>query len=305
MRPELSHDEAFAALDAVALDAIDAAEREAVLAHIEGCDVCRAELESLRATAAHLAFATPLADEATIASRARIRGHLMARASASVAVDAHPRRTPTSSVAPQASSPLMFPRNDQAALHSTDPRDMIPPGFRYAKLMAMAASILFVVSLGALGWALNDRQNLREAFTAQAAQSQRLVHAGDSLAAIIAVRDSLLAGLTGRDVSVMTLTSSAAKEPFARMFWDRTHNTWTLITHNMPALKSGRTYQLWLVTPTAKISAGTFDPRNGDAVVRATYALSAPLQALVVTEEPTGGVPQPTGSAVVAVNVGS
>ena len=43
--------------------------------------------------------------------------------------------------------------------------------------------------------------------------------------------------------------------------------------------------------------AGTFQPQNGDAVIRATYALPADaLKALAVTEEPAGGVPQPTGS---------
>ena len=83
----------------------------------------------------------------------------------------------------------------------------------------------------------------------------------------MAARDSLIAGVAGRDVTVMTLTSAAAKDPYARMFWDRARHTWTIIAHNMPALKSGRTYQLWLVTPKAKISAGTFAVRNGEAVV--------------------------------------
>ena len=38
-----------------------------------------------------------------------------------------------------------------------------------------------------------------------------------------------------------------------------------------------------------------------DAVVRATYPLARDsLQAIAVTEEPAGGVPQPTGAMVVA-----
>jgi len=86
------------------------------------------------------------------------------------------------------------------------------------------------------------------------------------------------------------------------MFWDKSRNTWTMVAHNMPALKPGRTYQLWLVTPDRKISAGTFEPRDGDAMVRATYALSDKLMALAVTEEPMGGMPQPTGSMVMLAN---
>ena len=43
-----------------------------------------------------------------------------------------------------------------------------------------------------------------------------------------------------------------------------------------------------------------------EGIVRATYALGDnPLQAIAVTEEPEGGVPQPTGAIVVAAAAGS
>jgi anti-sigma-K factor RskA len=101
---------------------------------------------------------------------------------------------------------------------------------------------------------------------------------------------------------MMTLTATGGRAPVAHMFWDRAHNTWTLVAHNMPELKPGRTYQLWLVTADQKISAGTFEPRDGDAMMRATYALADPLMALAVTEEPAGGMPQPTGAMVMVAN---
>jgi anti-sigma-K factor RskA len=105
----------------------------------------------------------------------------------------------------------------------------------------------------------------------------------------------------------MTLTKSGANAPFARMFWDKTKNTWTFVAHDMPDLKPGRTYQLWLVTAAgAKISAGTFDPQAGEAVVRATYALARDsLSAVAVTEEASGGAPQPTGAPIIAVAAGT
>jgi hypothetical protein len=55
--------------------------------------------------------------------------------------------------------------------------------------------------------------------------------------------------------------------------------------------KSGRTYQLWLVTPTAKINAGTFMPKpDGEVMMRATYAMAGDsLAAVAVTDEPMGG----------------
>jgi hypothetical protein len=336
VKSELSHDEAFAALDAAALDALDAVEREAVFAHVARCTACAAELEMLRATAANLAFAAPLAADAATATRKRIGARLTARAAA----DAQARgvvpggssssvaQPPSGSLSP--SVPHAAPQSPQLSVssslpiagtlgvpdRSSGPRRAHAPSTtskrtagiiarRGAEWLAIAASVLVVVSAGLLWSALRDRENLRASLGVEVAASQRAQQSRDSLRAVVASRDSLLAGITGRDVAVMTLTSRAARAPFAWMFWDKKQNTWTLIAHNMPALKAGRTYQLWLVTPTAKISAGTFDPQNGDAVVRATYALApSSLEALAVTEEPAGGMPQPTGEPVVAVRAG-
>jgi hypothetical protein len=320
VKPELSHDEAFAALDAAALDALDVSVREAVFAHVAQCAVCGAELEVLRATAAHLAFAAPLTADSATATRNRIGARLTARAAA----DARARGLSASPPTPTAQAPslsLASPslpiaggmgvpdrssgarRDAGSSVSAKRSAGFVPR--RGAEWLAIAASVLVVVS-GALLWsARQEGENLRTSLKAQLASSQRVQQSRDSLRAVVASRDSILAGMTGRDVAVMTLTSSAARAPFAWMFWDKKQNTWTLVAHNMPQLKAGRTYQLWLVTPTAKISAGTFDPQNGDAVVRATYALAPnSLQALAVTEEPAGGVPQPTGEPVVAVQAG-
>lgn len=165
--------------------------------------------------------------------------------------------------------------------------------------MALAASILFVVTLGALIITNNERNDLRDTLRAQMRVRDGTAARADSLARVVALRDSMIAGLTGRDVVMLTLTSGGANA-YARMFWDRARNSWTFIAHNMPALRPGRTYQLWLVTSKAKISAGTFSPRNGEAVVFAQGAPPDPLSAVAVTEEPDGGVAQPTGPMVIA-----
>ena len=277
MTRELTHDEAFAMLDALALDALDPAERDAVLAHVAGCEICRAELAILRETASRLAFAAPAASSA--GSRERIHSRLMDR----VGADARARGV----------VPLRPPASET------------PPGrgggWRRAEWLAVAASVLFFITGVLFANATRDRQNLRDALQAELARGQSARTSTDSLRTVVALRDSMIAGLIGRDVAVVSLTASGAKAPFARMFWDTTRNTWTLVAHNMPALKTGRTYQLWLVTKTAKISAGTFEPTNGDAVVRATYPLARDsLQAIAITEEPAGGVPQPTGAMIVA-----
>jgi Anti-sigma-K factor rskA len=283
MTPEMTHDEAFAELGAVAFDLLDAAQRDAVMAHVSSCGECRAELDALREAAAELALAAPAASAPVVATRERVRARLLARA----ASDARARKL--------GASPLLIPR--PIAPPSSPAAVDVP---RRTPWFAIAASILLVASLGALGWSLRERQTLIDAAKAQSAVADAARRAADSLSAQVAWRDSLIAGVAGRDVAVMTLTSRAAKDPYARMFWDRARHTWTMIAHSMPDLNSGRTYQLWLVTPKSKISAGTFTVRNGDAIVRATYDLTEPLDAIAVTEEPAGGVAQPTGPVIVA-----
>jgi anti-sigma-K factor RskA len=301
MMRELTHDEAFAALDAAALDVLEGSERAAVLTHIEGCSICKAELETIRSTVANLAFSTALAADTPTASRSRIRRRLLERATAEPKPDASARLTPTVVTLPigtvvqtpdQASPP-----NGVRAMRAGVART----GWRAAEWTAMAAGILLAASLGIIGAMWQERGRLHDEIDEQTVRARTAIASTDSLRAALSARDSLLGGLTGRDVAVMTLTSSAARSPFARMFWDQSRNTWTLVAHNLPPLKPGRTYQLWLVTKTAKISAGTFAERNGDAVVRATYALPPEeLRALAVTEEPAGGAPQPTSAPLIA-----
>jgi anti-sigma factor RsiW len=304
MKATMSHDEAFAELDAVVFDLLDEAERDAALAHIEGCAECRAELDRRRAIVGDLAFAAPLSTDTATGGRSRVRERLMTRAMAEQppvsrgrvmtrsTTPARPSRSPGQSR--QAVSPILVPPAAQSPIY-------IHTSFqRNATWLAVAAGVVFVVTMGLFGATFRDRNEIRDALEAQKMVAVKSTQAADSLGKLLAARDSLIAGLAGRDVTMMTLTSSAAREPYGRMFWDRARNRWTFIASNMPALKPGRTYQLWLVTSKSKISAGTFQTQNGEAILQATYALTEPLSAIAVTEEPAGGVPQPTGVPVIA-----
>jgi len=67
----------------------------------------------------------------------------------------------------------------------------------------------------------------------------------------------------------------------------------------LPALSSGKTYQMWLVPASgAPISAGVFTPQEAAALVTAQVPLNTTPKAFAVTIEPDGGVPQPTGPQV-------
>lgn len=288
MRQVMPHEDAFAALGAAALDALDASERAAVYAHVEGCAVCTAELASLRDAAALIAFSSPLSADTAQRSRGRIRTKLLARIVAEG----------TGASAPASSIPhVVFPTERPKTKQVEAPR----MNWWRPEFFAIAASVLFIASATMLSMVMRDRENLQNSMREQTAALQQAHSTTDSLRVAVMKRDSIIAGITGKDVAMMTLASTAASSPFAHMFWDKAHNTWTLVAHNMPNLKPGRTYQLWLVTPRAKISAGTFMANNGEAMMRATYQLaSTDLRALAVTEEPMGGMPQPTSPPVIA-----
>jgi len=267
--------------------------RSTVQAHASQCETCGPELASLRETFAQLAFAAPPATEIASGAEARIHSRLMDR----VAADG--RAKGGASLHLESSSPSVPPRPPMSM--AEERRVISSLAWRRAEWVAAAASVLLVVSIGLLAAMMRDRQTVHDALQAELARSAGTRTSNDSLRTLIASRDSMIAGLVGRDVAVMSLTSAGAKAPFARMFWDTARNTWILAAHNMPELRAGRTYQLWLVTKTAKISAGTFSPTNGEAVVRATYPLARDsLEAIAVTEEPAGGVPQPTGVPIIA-----
>jgi hypothetical protein len=290
MTRRISHDEAFEMLDALAFDALDEIERSAVAAHVAECESCRVELVQLRETVATIALVTQTARQPDDLTRDKIRSRLMARVTSDADVPRAHAARPTAVVEPV----TRVIKPNRSVVNAI--------AWRRAEWMAIAAGILLVVSVSVLASVIRDRENLRASLTEQLAHGDKTSFVTDSLRAVAMTKDSIIAGLTGRDVAMMTLTASGAKPPFAHLFWDKAHNTWTMVAHNMPALKPGRTYQLWLMTPDKKISAGTFESRDGDAMMRSTYALGDKLMALAVTEEPMGGMPQPTGEMVMVAN---
>lgn len=281
MNDGMTHEQATGELEALALDALDASERGAVLAHVAGCDVCRAELGVLRRTTAQLAsVVAPL--PMSPAQRERVRARLLARAAADQDAPYGAPAVGSSDVVPIGTAPSAVASRRR--------------GMHGAGWLALAASVVAVVSAGALLQVTRDRDELRGVLQSAAAERGARAVALDSLAAVVADREQLIANLTGDQVAVMSVGATGPRSPSARMFWDQQHDAWTFIGHHLPAPKPGRTYQLWLVTPSAKISAGTFAPgRDGHAVVRATYALPKDgLAAIAVTDEPSAGSAQPT-----------
>jgi anti-sigma factor RsiW len=291
MSEGMTHEQAREALEALALDALDASERGAVMAHVATCVICQSELAALENTVGELAYAaTPV--PMSPAQRDRIRARLMARAGADRAPGDVPRVRPLrveSSGAPS--------RADVAPLRPYTPARR---AFGPAAWMAMAASLVAILGVGAFLKASRERDAARASLAAVQATSGTQVAALDSLRATLRTREQMIANLIGPQVAVMTLTSTMPTAPTARMFWDQQHGAWTFVAHDIPMPKAGRTYQMWLVTPTAKISAGTFMPSpGGEVMMQANYPMAKDsLAAVAVTDEPMGGSAQPTTAPI-------
>jgi Anti-sigma-K factor rskA/Putative zinc-finger len=306
MTPDSMHEELYDALAAEAVDALDGEERERLLEHLAGCASCSAELESLRASAALLAFSAPPRPMEPARSD-RVRARLLARAAedrASVTqiAPAPPLAGDDGDVtlvgappAPAAPPPVMPTRREPDVVPITS-----APTRRRASILpwlAAAASLVLLVGVGLYAASLRTRLATAEARYLAAARER------GELERRVAEREATLAAISAPAARVIEMAAARPAAPGGRMFWDPATDRWTFFAHNLPAVREGREYQLWLITvDQRKIPAGTFRPdARGSAVMQATYALPADaLAAVAVTEEPAGGLPQPSGAVVVA-----
>jgi hypothetical protein len=164
---------------------------------------------------------------------------------------------------------------------------------------AIAATVAFILTGAQLMRVASERNRM----AAEAADTNPAAsNPSDSAARMLQQKDSMIAAMTGPDVKVVPLMTKNTREPLGKMMWNRASNDWIMVTYNLRPPKAGMTYQVWLVTDTAKISAGTFHPdANGGTVMHAKYAMPRnALRSVAITEEPEGGMPSPTGPMVVA-----
>jgi hypothetical protein len=171
------------------------------------------------------------------------------------------------------------------------------PAFRSwlatAALLAVAAG-LSVYSLHLRSRITTLESELRDAIlradasNTQLAEVRRTASEAQSSVAVLTAPDTTRVELAGQ---------TAAPQASGRAFWSRSRGL-VFTASNLPALPAGRTYQLWVVTPQAPVSAGLLKPdANGSVSVVFNPPANIPsATALAVTIEPEGGVPAPTGA---------
>lgn len=307
----MSHEEAYSELAAVALDAASVEVASAVRAHAAACPECGPELAAMEQTVAALGTLVPQA-QINRGRSAGIRSRLITRARSERETLSAPIPGPPDISRGIASltgqGHRMTPGGTKPVTGETKRVTPVQPlrvpverpQYNRAMMMyAVAATVAFVATGVQLMRVASDRNRMRE----QAASQQTVaVNPSDSMSRVILEKDSMIAAMTGPDVKVVALANTGAKQPLGKMMWNRASDDWIMVTYNLPQPKPGKTYQVWLVTDDAKISAGTFRPdANGGTFMHARYAMNRnALRAVAITEEPEGGMKSPTGPMVVA-----
>ncbi len=305
MSTDLRHREIEELLGAYALDAVDAGEKAMVEAHLDGCPLCRAELDGYRETAAALGTA---AVAATADHADAPPPELWDRIAVSVAAtapgtDSGPAGRPTflrgitvdRDVAP-APAPAPDGDGDVDVVSIDEPDRAERPDaavdlsahrrrrtFRWAAAAVGVAAAVAVAVLAVNLSQTNDQLDQARAALAGAgpgAAANALEEPGHQLVRMDAPG--------GSEVAVFVIT------PDQRGY---------LVTSSMAALPSDETYQLWAMFGGRPISLGLMGSHPHQ--VTFTVAGSATPTALAITVEPTGGSVAPTQTPLASGAVAS
>ena len=248
-----------------AIDAIQGDERRVFEDHLRTCGECRAEIESLRPVNAAMASAVPQIDP-PFALRQRVMDAALGPASR---------------------------RSDSAS--SVAGLERLAPAGTSAYWLATAAALVLTAGIGAYAYLLQGRltkvqgelASVREQAEASRSEAETARTAVDStrrLLDVLMAPDSTRVALAG---------GKPAPDASGRADWSRSRGL-AVSTANLPSVRPGRTYQVWLLTKGAPVSAGLLRPEQSTVVYTDLPAGVQPI-GFALSEEPEGGVPAPTG----------
>ncbi len=261
---DLNHSEIVELLGAYVLDAVDDDERDAITRHLDDCGQCRREVAEHREVAGMLASGWLPAPEGVWD---RIAGALEEPPPPlrMPAGEARPSGAPAASATPPTTPPVV-------SLDERRRRRPLPRMRRIVSAVAIAASVAVVGVVGVNTVITDDR-------------------AGD-------VREVAAAAADRPDARRVAMRSpDGTRRAEAVVLPD---GTGYIVDANLPELPPDRTYQLWAVVGTNKISVGVL----GTSVEPAAFRAAADVSAFAITTERAGGVivseQQPTVVGTVA-----
>ncbi|MBX3091996.1 MAG: anti-sigma factor [Cryobacterium sp.] len=87
----------------------------------------------------------------------------------------------------------------------------------------------------------------------------------------------------------------------ATLIWSLDQRKSAILVNNLPALSSGKTYQLWYIGSSGPVSAGTFEADASATTWRVLDGAMSAGDTVGVTVEPAGGSAAPTTDPIVAI----
>ncbi len=175
----------------------------------------------------------------------------------------------------------------------------IQPPPRPNPLPWLAAAAAAVLALG-LGWSLVLSRKQVEARDEAIASLKTELNARQER---LDERERTLAAVLEPGVSLTVLASASKPEPAVQLFVNRRRGIAIAQAVGLPALATGRAYQLWFIPRAGKpIASTTFNPGDSASVLvtNIMVPLGRQLTAAAVTEEPEGGSIQPTSPVLLS-----
>lgn len=296
MIAELTHEQAADEIEAVALGIATDEVTQAVTAHAARCPECAAELRSFYHVVTALSALIP-AKQLNRGHSAGIKSRLVAKTAAGQEGGlARLRARPEPARAPEVRAPVpRAPRSEPEVVRETAAGREIPG---WVLVLAGIASTALAAAITFFLFGKGDG-------AAPAQESGEVVTSDSRVAELeqsVAQRDSILSSVTGPGVRIISLYNREAREPLARMFWDRRSDRWTLFVYSLRQPRQGKAFQVWLGTDEGRVSLGTFQPAaDGTATFTTEHALPiASLSTVSISEENAGGSSAPTGVVVLA-----
>jgi len=296
MTQELTHEQASDEIEAVALGIATEEIAEGVSAHAARCAECTAELQSFHGVVTALSGLIP-PRPLNRGHSAGIKSRLLAKAAAGQ--EGGSRRAPRAPRAePARQAEARSPVAKPARIEEAQPVIRQDRGSAPMRIAAIAT----IIALGSVAAWLNARGgsgSVSGGSVERQSDDERVAE----LERAVAEKDVTIASVSGPGVRIISLFNRDAREPLARMFWDRRSDRWTLFVYRLRQPHSGKTFHVWLGTDVGRVPLGTFQPASdGTATFTASHPLAiADLNTVSVSEEDTGdNRSSPTGPVVLA-----